>query len=197
MERILLKLRSLCHLREKSEWKSSWKIFKRLSAQLREHLIVEWVLGVVLPLNTDPKKALKVILDVACMGVCQKLCKTFFFSLFLRLKAGVADTAGSWDTRYVYIYIYIYIYLYLKRCFPFVNLFLLVDLVDLPFYTRSFIWNFPQYHNPLNNSHSTPREISSGDISSQRSFTSHFPASVTFLHHFSRQPLFTYDLGEL
>ena len=95
MERILLKLRSLCHLREKSEWKSSWKIFKRLSAQLREHLIVEWVLGVVLPLNADPKKALKVILDVACMGVCQKLCKTFFFSLFLRLKAGVADTAGT------------------------------------------------------------------------------------------------------
>ena len=125
--------------------------------------------------------------------VCVRNCvKRFSFSLFLRLKAGVADTAGTWDT----IYIYIYIYIYWKRCFPFVNLFLLADLVDLPFYTRSFIWNFPQYHNPLNNSHSTLREISLGDISSQRSFTSHFPASVTFLHHFSRQSLFTYDLGE-
>ena len=36
--------------------------------------------------------------------VCVRNCvKRFSFSLFLRLKAGVADTAGTWDTIYIYI----------------------------------------------------------------------------------------------
>ena len=48
--------------------------------------------------------------------VCVRNCvKRFSFSLFLRLKAGVADTAGTWDTIYIYIYIYIYV---LKEVLP-------------------------------------------------------------------------------
>ena len=36
--------------------------------------------------------------------MCIRNCvKGFSFSLFLRLKAGVTDTAGTWDTRYIHI----------------------------------------------------------------------------------------------